>query len=84
MEQSSIDKVDHSREAIVHAQKIANLFVDEARLSGNRFQYVAHEVEAINKIQNLDAVLMTLPLVESDPSNLIRTEVFLFWLNYRI
>jgi len=78
MEQSSIDKVDHSREAIVHAQKIANLFVDEARLSGNRFQYVAHEVEAINKIQNLDAVLMTLPLVESDPSNLIRTEVFLF------
>ena len=37
MEQSSIDKVDHSREAILHAQKIANLFVDEARLSGNRF-----------------------------------------------
>ena len=78
MEQSSIDKVDHSREAILHAQKIANLFVDEARLSGNRFQYVAHEVEAINKILNLDAVFMTLPLIESDPSNLIRTEVFLF------
>lgn len=27
--------IDHSREAIMHAQKIANLFIDEARLSGN-------------------------------------------------
>jgi hypothetical protein len=78
MEQSSIDKVDHSREAILHAQKIANLFVDEARLSGNRFQYVSNEVEAINKILNNDPHLMNLPLSESNPNNLIRTEVFLF------
>ena len=27
--------IDQSREAIIHAQKIANLFVDETRLSGN-------------------------------------------------
>jgi hypothetical protein len=70
--------VDHSREAILHAQKIANLFVDEARLSENRFSYVSQEVEAINKILNNDAFLMTLPLVESDTSNQIRTEVLLF------
>ena len=78
MEQSSIDKVDHSREAIMHAQKIANLFVDEARLSSNRYSYVSHEVEAINKILNNDPYLMTLPLSESNPDKLIRTEVFLF------
>lgn len=70
--------MDHSREAILHAQKIANLFVDEARLSENRFSYVSQEVEAINKILNNDAFLMTLPLVESDTSNQIRTEVLLF------
>jgi len=35
MERTSVDLVDHSREAIVHAQGIANLFVDEARLSPN-------------------------------------------------
>ena len=40
MEQSKIDQVDHSREAILHAQKIGNLFVDEARLSSNRYDYV--------------------------------------------
>ena len=35
MESRSRDKTDHSREAILHSQKIANLFVDEARLSDN-------------------------------------------------
>lgn len=78
MEQSPIDKIDHSREAILHAQRIANLFVDEARLSANRFEFVSHEVEALNEILNNDAFLMSLPLVASDESKLIRTEVILF------
>jgi hypothetical protein len=78
LEQSSIDKIDHSREAILHAQRIANLFVDEARLSANRFEFVSHEVEALNEILNNDAFLMSLPLVASDPSKVIRTEVILF------
>lgn len=78
MEQSSIDKIDHSREAILHAQRIANLFVDEARLSANRFEFVSHEVEALNEILNNDPFLMSLPLIASDHSNLIRTEVILF------
>jgi len=29
------DQTDHSREAMLHAQKVANLFIDEARLSSN-------------------------------------------------
>lgn len=47
MENSKRDHTDHSRNAIVHAQKIGNLFVDEARLSSNEYSYVAEEVEAI-------------------------------------
>lgn len=64
MEQSKTDKVDHSRESILHAQKIANLFVDEARLSDNRFEYISHEVEALDLIQNNDAHLFKVPLFE--------------------
>ena len=30
-------KIDHSREAVLEAQRIANFFIDEARLSGNKF-----------------------------------------------
>jgi len=40
MEQGQKDLVDHSREAIRMAQRIANLFVDEARLSSNRYPYL--------------------------------------------
>lgn len=77
LEQSSIDLVDHSREAVLHAQRIANLFVDEARLSGNRFEFVSHEVDAINEINNSDAFLMTIPIKESQQKKMIRTEVIL-------
>jgi hypothetical protein len=70
--------IDHSREAILHAQRIGNLFVDEARLSSNRFTYVSHEVEALNSILNNDAFLMQVPLAESNPSKTMRTEVLLF------
>ena len=40
MESQKRDLVDHSREAIMHAQNIVNLFVDEARLSGNEYPYI--------------------------------------------
>jgi hypothetical protein len=50
LENVNIDLTDHSRESILHAQKIANLFVDEARLSKNRFEFVSYEVEALQKI----------------------------------
>ena len=78
MEQSSTDLVDHSREAILHAQRIANLFVDEARLSENRFKYVSDEVKSINEVLNNDPHLMSLPLIQSKSSKVIRTDVLLF------
>lgn len=55
MENGFRDKTDHSREAILHAQKIANLFVDEARLSDNEFTYVSEEQDNLNLISNVDA-----------------------------
>ena len=38
--------------------KISNLFVDEARLSGNEYGFVAHETEDINKIKDHDVQLI--------------------------
>ena len=62
IEQNDRDMVDHSREAIQHAQKLANFFVDEARLSGNTYFYISMEVEAMNKISNNDPFLVKIPL----------------------
>jgi len=63
MENSKRDHIDHSREAIMHAQKLANLFVDEARMSANEFGFVVDEVNAINSIFNNDANLVEIPIV---------------------
>jgi hypothetical protein len=65
MENTKRDHVDHSREAIIHAQKLANLFIDEARLSENEFDFVIDEVDAINSIENNDAHLVEIPIVSS-------------------
>ncbi len=46
----------------MHAQRIANLFVDEARLSGNEYQYVVYEFDDLNKLNNNDAYLVRVPL----------------------
>jgi hypothetical protein len=35
--------VDHSKYAVEHAQHIANLIVDEARLSGNFYEWTNEE-----------------------------------------
>ena len=77
MENAKRDHTDHSRNAIIHAQKIANLFVDEARLSSNEFQYVAEEVAAINQMQENDAHRVEIPIVQSKRQT-IRTELYLF------
>lgn len=49
----------------MHAQKLANLFVDEARLSENEFDFVNDEVLAINSISDNDAFLFEVPIVQS-------------------
>ena len=77
MENTKRDLVDHSREAIMHAQGLANLFVDEARLSGNEFPYVSHEANALQLLADNDAHLAEVPLVQSLDYS-IRTELDLF------
>ena len=56
--------IDQSRESILHAMKIANLFIDECRLSNSQYGFVAHETEDINKIKDNDAQLVEVPLVQ--------------------
>lgn len=41
------DDIDHSKQAIRLAQRFANLFVDEARLSGNTFRTPRDEYKAL-------------------------------------
>lgn len=45
--------LDHSKSAVRMAQKLANLWVDEARLSANTFTQARDEYKAV--IQNYDA-----------------------------
>lgn len=40
-------KIDHSREAVLEAQRIANFFIDECRLSGNKFHSKKDEAAAL-------------------------------------
>jgi len=75
------EKMDHSRGAIEHAQHISNLFVDEARLSPNRFEFT--DDEAAKQIANHDIRMVTLPTphdfaTEKNFSRDYRTEVYLF------
>jgi hypothetical protein len=78
MESSARDKVDHSRESVMHAQKLANFFVDEARLSGNEFKYVKEEHTYLDMIYNNDLFKFEVPLIQSDDENTIRTQLYLF------
>lgn len=57
------DLTDHSKDAIHHAQKIANLFIDEARLSSNEFKYVGHESDFLNLIKDNDPLHFEVPLI---------------------
>ena len=77
MENTKRDHTDHSRNAIVHAQKIGNLFVDEARLSTNEYSYVGEEVKDINLLVENDAHRVEIPIVQSKRQT-IRTELYLF------
>jgi len=76
-EHSSKDLVDHSREAVLHAQRLSNLFVDEARLSGNEFPFVSEEAAALAELNDRDAHLVQVPLIQSR-DNLINSELYLF------
>ena len=73
--------VDHSRKSIEHAQHVANMIVDEARLSPNRYSYTNDETERL--VTNYDIEMVTLPSPHSFSEDKryhsdYRTEMYLF------
>ena len=74
-------KVDHHKKSIQHAQRIANLVVDEARLSSNRYKWTNTETERL--IQNHDVQFVNLPTPHEftsskDYDDAYRTELYFF------
>lgn len=59
MADSDEHHVDHSRFAVEHAQHVANLIVDEARLSTNIFEWTNDEQKAL--LSNYDVKSVSLP-----------------------
>jgi len=57
-------------------QRLANLFVDEARLSGNQFHLAQDEYKAL--IENYDAKIVEDDHYESDMEALVSGELYLF------
>ena len=74
-------KVDHSKPAISYAQHVANLIVDEARLSPNFFEYTNDETAALLTNFNSHSVRLPTPHLsaqEKELNDFYRTEVFFF------
>ena len=57
-------------------QRLANLFVDEARLSSNQFHLAQDEYKAL--IENYDAKIVEDDHYESDLEALVSGEMYLF------
>jgi hypothetical protein len=57
--------VDHSKLAIEHAQHVANLIVDEARLSANMFEWTNDEQAML--VNNFPAKSVSLPFQSFSP-----------------
>ena len=67
------DKVDHSRYSLKHSQKLANFFVDEARISPNSFKSKQKEKSAL--IENFDSEIVDFI---GDDGQVRKTEVYIF------
>jgi len=68
--------VDHSKAAVRFTQRLANLFVDEARLSGNAFHLAQDEYKAL--IENYDAQIVEDEYYSTDAEALVSGELYLF------
>ena len=69
------DELDHSKPAVKLAQRFANLFIDEARLSGNTFRSAQDEYKAL--IENYDADIIE-EEKKSSFDTLVTGEMYLF------
>lgn len=74
--QDNSEAVDRSAHSIDHAQHIANLIVDEARLSGNRYEWTNNEAKRL--LSNNDITRMELPADHTCAKNKVMTEMYLF------
>ena len=72
------EHVDHSRFAVEHAQHIANLIVDEARLSDNRYEWTNDEQAALLNNHDYRSVSLPTPDFGADPLQFYRSELYLF------
>ena len=70
------DGVAHSSHAIEHAQHVANLIVDEARLSGNRYNLVNDENARL--LTNYDIHVVDVVPDNTCSENTVQTELYLF------
>ena len=71
------EDIDHGKPAIRLAQRIANLWVDEARLSGNTFRRAKEEYEAV--IMNWDSkIIDDEDEAQTTPGALVSGELYLF------
>jgi len=73
---SKSDGVDRSAQSIDHAQHVANLIVDESRLSGNKYEYTNKEAQRL--LTNNDVVRMELPADHTCAKGKVMTEMYLF------
>lgn len=70
------DNIDHGRRAVLEAQRIANFFVDEARLSGHKFNNAKTEAAAL--IENYDTMIVEKDVQWIDPTEDKIMELYLF------
>lgn len=72
-------KVDHHKKSIQHAQRIANLIVDEARLSGNRYKWTNTENDRLITNQDVSFVEVPSPhTFNKSYDDTYRTEMYFF------
>lgn len=69
--------VDHSRSAVLEAQRLGNFFIDEARLNSNVFRKTKDEANSL--ISNFDYFLTDLDVTSGEgDSKVYVTELYLF------
>ena len=74
-------KVDHSKLSIEHSMHVANLIVDEARLSANRFKFTNEESKRLISNAVPETYTLSSPVLypgEKDVNDFYRTELYLF------
>lgn len=73
---NELSSIDHGRSAVLEAQRIANFFVDEARLSGHSF--TTRQLERLALIDNYDSYIVEKDLSWIQDGQSIIMELYYF------